>query len=150
MFLYRLTKKDHIALDGAGGLFMSGRWNDKGIRVIYMSGSRSLTILENLVHLSDLTLIPPDMVIIKVLIPDDITMEKLDEKKLTKGWRSNYLETRHIGSKFLNSKKDLLLKVPSVIVPGEYNYLYNPLHPDASRCSINSEDPFIFDSRLIR
>jgi RES domain-containing protein len=149
MLLYRLTKQDHIALDGVGGLFLSGRWNDKGILVVYMSSSRSLAILENLVHLSDPTLLPPDMVIISINIPDDSTTEVLDEKKLSRGWKSNYLETRHLGSRFLKSNENLLFKVPSAIVPGEFNFLFNPLHPEATRCSIAAKEPYSFDSRLI-
>lgn len=150
MFLYRLTKKDHVALDGVGGLFLAGRWNDKGIRVVYMSASRSLTILESLVHLSDPSLLPPDMATITIQIPDDIPIEILEERKLTKGWKNNLLETRHIGSKFLKNNQHLLLKVPSAIVSGEYNYLYNPAHPNAAICSIFSIEPFTFDPRLTK
>jgi RES domain-containing protein len=150
MHLYRLTKKNHASLDGAGGLFMAGRWNEKGIRVVYMSVSRSLTILENLVHISDPTLIPPDMVIMTIDIPDDIGIEVLDEKKLTKTWKNNPLESRHLGTKFLKNSKLLLLKVPSAIVPGEYNFLFNPSHSNADRCSIVGDESFTFDSRLIK
>jgi RES domain-containing protein len=39
-------------------------------------------------------------------------------------------------------------KVPSAVVPGEYNYLLNPNHADFRRVKISTPAPFSFDSRM--
>jgi RES domain-containing protein len=43
----------------------------------------------------------------------------------------------------------LLLNVPSAIVPQEFNYLMNPLHPKALKVKIINKSPFSFDERLV-
>jgi len=40
------------------------------------------------------------------------------------------------------------MKVPSVIVPNDFNYLLNPLHPKASQVKLVNQQPFSFDERL--
>jgi RES domain-containing protein len=40
------------------------------------------------------------------------------------------------------------LRVPSVVVPSEFNYLLNPKHGDFTRISIGASMPFPFDPRL--
>jgi len=53
-----------------------------------------------------------------------------------------------LGSEWLGAGKTLLLKVPSVIVPHEYNYVLNPKPPGFSRLKIHKAEPFGFDSRM--
>jgi RES domain-containing protein len=38
--------------------------------------------------------------------------------------------------------------VPSAIVPAAFNYLLNPLHPDAARISVLARQTAEFDTRL--
>jgi RES domain-containing protein len=40
--------------------------------------------------------------------------------------------------------------VPSVVIPGERNYIVNPHHPDFPRMRFFSPEPFYFDDRLGR
>jgi RES domain-containing protein len=56
---------------------------------------------------------------------------------------------RELGDEFLKKRGHLLLKVPSSIVPAEYNYLLNPLHPDAIKARLVNREPFSFDERLL-
>ena len=42
----------------------------------------------------------------------------------------------------------MVLKVPSVVVPGDFNYLLNPAHAEFYKVKIKSVEPFNFDERL--
>lgn len=51
MKLYRIAQTAHIKdLSGTGARLYGGRWNEKGVGVVYTSESRALAILEYLVH----------------------------------------------------------------------------------------------------
>jgi RES domain-containing protein len=52
MRAFRLCRSSYPAYDGEGACRVGGRWNSKGVRVLYMSENRSLAVLEVLVHLS--------------------------------------------------------------------------------------------------
>jgi RES domain-containing protein len=41
-----------------------------------------------------------------------------------------------------------VLQVPSAVVPGDFNYLLNPAHPDLELIQIKSRVDFPFDSRF--
>jgi len=52
MVLYRITSKAYVRdLSGTGAFLYGGRWNKKGIRMLYTSGSLSLAALEIVVNL---------------------------------------------------------------------------------------------------
>jgi len=42
----------------------------------------------------------------------------------------------------------LALKVPSAIIPDEFNIILNPLHPGIQACKVISSIPFVFDKRI--
>jgi RES domain-containing protein len=147
MILYRITRRPYADLSGTGARLYGGRWNSEGKPMVYLTSSRSLAMLEALVHLS-LTNVPYDFCIMTVETPDDIL--EVPVNTLAPHW-DEYPEPNNlkvIGNNFLAEKKHLLLKVPSAIVKEEYNYLLNPLHPDAGQVKILSIDPFVFDQRL--
>lgn len=147
MRLYRVTKKEHATLDGVGGLLVSGRWHDKGHRVVYFSENRALALLEFLVHLTDYSLAPSDLVLITVDMPEEF--EYADPKKLPKGWERSQGISRKLGTAFLSANQLLLLRVPSVLVPDEGNYLLNPLHKTADQCEIISTEILNVDQRFL-
>jgi RES domain-containing protein len=43
-----------------------------------------------------------------------------------------------------------VLKVPSAVVPGEYNFLLNPNHKYFQKVKILNIESFTFDERLFR
>jgi hypothetical protein len=51
---WRIVKERHAttAFSGDGAAQAGGRWNSRGIRVVYASGSLALAALETLVHLN--------------------------------------------------------------------------------------------------
>ncbi|MDB5134906.1 MAG: hypothetical protein JWP37_1509 [Mucilaginibacter sp.] len=148
MLLYRLTKCVYANdLSGAGARLYGGRWNSEGRAMIYLASSRSLAVLEALVHLPA-TNIPDEYCMVTIEVPDDFANG--DEKLLPINWReSSDLDIlKRIGNTFLAEKKYLLLKVPSAIVNEEFNYLLNPSHEGIRKVKLKSILPFNFDSRL--
>lgn len=150
MIVYRITKKEHSALDGMGGLYGPGRWHKKGNLVIYTSEHASLAAWEKIVHVTSFENLPKNLLLVKIELPDGIEIQSVPQKVLVKGWNSYpfTLETVDYGTSFLQKKEHLALKVPSVIIPDEFNIMLNPLHPDIRDCKVVSTIPFVFDHRV--
>ncbi|XHR92703.1 RES family NAD+ phosphorylase [Mucilaginibacter sp. UC70_90] len=132
MILFRITKCNYATdLSGTGARLYGGRWNSEGKSMLYLASSRSLAVLEVLVHLDPLV-IPGNYCLTEIEVPDSkiITVEA---EQLPEDWRdiSGPVILRQLGDAFLKKQEYLLMKVPSSIVPAEYNYLLNPLHPDS-------------------
>lgn len=136
-------------LDGEGARQSGGRWNSKGVSIVYSSGSLSLATLELFVHVDPLT-IPSDLVSIELNIPDDIVVRELHDVDLPNDWRTtpHTVATQAIGDAWVSAKKELVLSVPSVVVPAERNLLLNPAHPDIGRVTMSAPQPFSFDPRM--
>jgi len=150
MIVFRLSKSKYAGdLSGKGAEKSGGRWNSKGIALVYTSASRALCTTEIAVH-TPLGNLPLDYRLITIEIPDDIQQKETVASELANDWNSippSY-STREIGDKFVAERKYLVLKVPSVVVPGDYNYLLNPNHPEFDKIKIMSIEPFNFDERL--
>jgi RES domain-containing protein len=150
MVVYRIALKRYIKdLTGSGARIYGGRWNHKGVGVIYTSESIALATLEYLVNAS-MPLIPDDLVLAKLDIPDNILPEIISVKKLPKDWRNHPapLVLAELGTKWIIDCKALLLRVPSAVIDSEYNILINPGHPDMKHISIKYER-FKLDNRFI-
>jgi RES domain-containing protein len=150
MIVYRITKKEHSALNGMGGLFGQGRWHRKGNPVIYTSEHASLAAWEKIVHVTSFENLPENLLLVKIEIPEEIMIQSIPPKFLVKGWDSFPFipETIDYGTSFLRKKEHLALKVPSVIIPDEYNIILNPLHLDIHACKVVWIIPFVFDKRI--
>ncbi|WP_114936564.1 RES family NAD+ phosphorylase [Mucilaginibacter endophyticus] len=150
MILYRISKCNYAAdLSGTGARLYGGRWNSEGKPMLYLASSRSLAVLEVLVHLDPLT-IPGNYCLTEIEVPD-VEIVTVEIEQLPTDWRdiSGPVVLRQLGDAFLKKQKYLLMKVPSSIVPAEYNYLLNPLHPDALTVKLLKREPFSFDRRLL-
>jgi RES domain-containing protein len=149
--LWRLVKAKHAAtaLDGEGARRYGGRWNERGTAVVYVGGTLSLAALETFVHLTaaDARL---TFAAIEIIVPDNITVAELDLDRLPDNWRAEPPPdgTKAIGTSWMRRGESLLLRVPSVIVPREMNYLLNPAHQDFHRLAIRPPQPFGFDERM--
>lgn len=151
MKLFRIAKTGLIAdLTGSGARMYGGRWNNKGTPVIYTSESRALAALEYLVHVP-LVLVPDNLSIREFDIPDGIRITEIGISDLPPDWTAYPPPdtTAEIGDGWIKRGRTLLLKVPSVVVTGEYNVLINPLHPDFNKVTPAQPEPF-FDKRLLR
>lgn len=146
MVVFRIARKERIEdLSGRGAELFGGRWNEKGYPALYTSSSLSLAALEILVH-TDKSMPPVNMAYASIYVPDSFASMKI--LKLSS-------ETTEIeyGTKWLKEKSGLMLKVPSVILPYEYehecNLILNPLHEDFKKVFINEVHDFSFDVRLM-
>jgi RES domain-containing protein len=152
--VYRIAKSAYINdLSGIGAREFGGRWNHKGTSIVYTSESRPLAILECLVNLP-MPVSPKalDLKIATIVIPDDIIPKKISISDLPSNWREYPapLELADIGTKWARKKETLLLRVPSAIVPQEFNILANPLHPDIKRVKISYIEDYRINHRLLR
>ena len=150
MIAFRLSKTKFASdLSGKGAEKSGGRWNSKGTAMVYASESRALCTTEIAVH-TPLGNLPLDYMIITIEIPDDIEVKELNISEIPADWKSfpHSHSTQEIGDRFVTADKYLVLKVPSVVVQGDYNYLINPAHKDCGRILIKSIEPFAFDLRL--
>jgi RES domain-containing protein len=57
-------------------------------------------------------------------------------------------ETQTFGSLWIERNKAAVLRVPSILAPGEHNLLLNPAHAQFKRLKISAPQPFDFDDRL--
>ncbi len=152
MIVYRLTKgKYHLDLSGKGAELYGGRWNSKGIPMLYTSQSRALAFAEIAMHIP-MGIVPKDYFLISIEIPDTAGILKLTESDMPADWRSNPHSntTQQIGDQFVADNKFLVLQVPSAVVPGDYNFLVNPNHPKSSNVKVIASEPFEFDSRFVK
>lgn len=145
---WRIVKEKHAAtaFSGEGAAIAGGRWNSRGVRVIYASSTLSLAALESLVHLN-----PPVLfkyVAFQIEFPDDLITSV---RSLPVDWALEppSPSSKAIGDAWARASQSAVLAVPTVIVPVETNYLLNPLHPDFKKISIGKPQPFAFDPRLL-
>lgn len=136
------------AFSGAGSQRSGGRWNSRGNRAVYLADSLALATLEVMVHgVSYETL--QQYVCISATIPEKLIHE-LDLKSLPKNWREDLppLTLRELGDRWLRGQTSAVLKVPSAVIPVEFNYVLNPRHKDFSKIEIAEPVSLAFDKRL--
>lgn len=150
MELFRISKRQYRQdLSGRGAYLHGGRWNTPGHAVLYTAESRSLAMLEALVHLP-VGRPPQDFDIVVLYVPDVVFVQTLDVQQLSRSWRENQSLTQQAGDDWLESNTALGLRIPSAIVRAEFNYLLNPLHATFGEVKIIDFEPFSFDPRLLR
>ena len=147
---WRIVKAKHAAtaFSGKGGADSGGRWNSRGVAVVYASLTKSLAVLESLVHLN-----PPvrfKFVAFRLEF-DDTCLESFPLKKLPPDWQVEPPppSTQQIGDVWVREARSAVLALPSAIIPSEPNFLLNPAHPDFKKISIGKPESFAFDPRLL-
>ena len=152
MIVFRLSKSKYSNdLSGRGAELTGGRWNSRGTRMIYTSQLRALCTTEIAVH-TPLGILPVDYLMVMLEIPDQDHFTAIELSELPAGWDSfpHSHHTQVMGDRFVKEGKFLVMKVPSAVIKGDYNFLINPDHPGISRVKILSSEPFEFDRRLFR
>lgn len=149
---FRISKARHAAsaFTGEGAERFGGRWNNPGIPIVYTAGSISLAVLEVLVRLNLDDFLERYLVIEASF--DDSFITEIKPVNLPREWRSEPppAKLQQIGEEWTAEGKCAVLRVPSAVVPSEWNYLLNPRHPQFAKILIGPKEPFDFDPRLMK
>lgn len=151
MIAWRLVKKVFApeAFSGEGPRIVGGRWNSRGTAVVYAAEHLSLAALEMFVGLSRVDngetffAYPLDIhakVQVLTLVPSSLPLD----------WRAikHPESTKAVGDAWVRSGESAIFRVPSVLIPAEYNLILNPIHPDFHKIVIGTPEDFNFYSRM--
>jgi len=156
MNVYRINREPYQddPLSVVGSHRHGGRWNPKGIGILYTSRTPELALLETLVHLPPLTLPElPRLWLSTIRLPDDFpnAVFWLDPVRLPNYWQTGTLsETQTILADWLQEPFCLALAVPSAIIDLSYNVLLHPQHPAYAQAEVVAQRVLPLDGRLVR
>ena len=149
---WRIVAAEYAATAFAGrsASLAGGRWNSKGNAVVYTASSASLAALELLVHLTRHSELHDRVIFASTF--DEHLVEQIEISTLPPDWQSVPAppRLREIGDAWITAMRSAVLKVPSVIIRTESNYLLNPGHPAFHQIEIADPTPFTIDLRLLR
>ncbi len=148
MQVFRIAKRKYAQdLTGEGARLFGGRWNKKLIPCIYTSESRSLAILEYSVNVN-IDDIPRALCMLTIDLSGHSIYE-VKEPDLPGNWKSHPSpeETRNFGTKLLLDPEIEVIKIPSTVIPEEFNYILNPTHLKG-KIKISAIQDFFYDIRL--
>ena len=152
MRFWRICRRRYAAeaASGEGARLYGGRWNSRGMRVVYASTSLALAAMETFVNLEP-NLHPKDLVSIEGEVPDALEIGRVEVRALPANWRQTTDESlRRFGDQWIRAAQTVALLVPSAAVRGEWNVLLNPAHPGFSKVKFQEPEPFEFDARMFR
>ena len=135
MRLWRLTRSEHTALDGAGIVRHGGRYSPPDAPVVNFASEAGLAVLVALRYLPDPAVAPDDYVLGWTeidAIPERVGDTGSDDAILA--WVADWL----------NERRCLLAAVRSRVLPEADVVLMNPLHSDAARVPPLVTRPFSF------
>lgn len=148
--VWRITKKKHAksAFTGEGARLYGGCWNSPGNAIIYTAQTQSLAVLEMLVHLESPKLLRKYL-LFEAVIESSYIID-FDRANLPRNWKSSpdMAETQAMGDEWMARAKSAVFRVPSILVPGESNFLLNSRHPDFRKILVRKPVPFLFDHRF--
>ncbi|WP_282628208.1 RES family NAD+ phosphorylase [Empedobacter sedimenti] len=150
MFVYNIRKAKYTDSLRASGV--ANRWNKNDEFVIYTGGSRALSTLELVVHRSSISIDNSYKLLVIELNCKESDILEINESLLPKNWQSveAYTKLQEIGSDWYQNFEYLVMKVPSAIIPKEYNYLLNTRHPDfKKKIKIKELENYEWDNRLL-
>lgn len=153
MKLFKIEREKYLSttLSGIGASMDDGnRWNSRFTRLVYTAESRALALLEVAVHLDLSEDLPTDRFLVEIEVPDDVTVQEIRQEILPNNWNEYppTSSTQAIGDDFVFQNTALLLRVPSCLVPEEFNYLINPHHVEMQGIQVCKTLPMVFDGRL--
>lgn len=137
-------------MSGEGAYLHGGRWNNKGVRIVYLGTSIAQASMELLVHLGRADVLKTYL---KMEVSfDESYMQHIDIDDLPEDWAEPTMapSVQAVGDSWVKDKTSLILQVPSAAVQGEYNYLINPLHDDFQHLKFGQITPFNYDPRLLK
>ncbi|MGK2860687.1 MAG: RES family NAD+ phosphorylase [Chitinophagaceae bacterium] len=150
MHIYRISKCKYINdLSGTGAATFGGRWNSKGVHILYTAASPSLALLESVVHISN---IPVDDYCMTTLDIPENKIKEITHKQLPENWfvYPPADQLKKIGDQFIKDNIFLALKLPSAIMMEDFNYLVNPNHADFKKLKKVNMRTIPVDERFFR
>jgi RES domain-containing protein len=160
MRFWRICRRRYAseAASGEGARLYGGRWNSRGVRMVYASTSLALAAVETFVNLEP-NLRPADLVSIEgeipealepeTLEPETLEIERLDPALLPRTWYATRDESlRRFGDEWVKAGRTVGLIVPSAAIRGEWNILLNPAHADFLKITLQEPRVFEFDVRM--
>jgi RES domain-containing protein len=126
-----------------------GRWTSSGRPAVYTAGGLALAALEVLVHLRSRNELNNYL---KVRLEfEAVLVTTVRIESLPPNWRQGRAppETRAVGDGWLEAGTSPILRLPSVVISEEWNYVLNPLHAQFDQIQRGQPEPFIFDPRLV-
>jgi RES domain-containing protein len=140
------------AFSGEGARRFGGRWNSRGVPIVYASSSLALAAIELFVHL-DPNQQPDDLVYVSATLPAGEPRRSVAEKDLPVDWwltekLAGLEATRAQGDAWARAGESLALEVPSAALRPERNVLINPAHKAAKEIVVAQPEPFVFDARM--
>jgi RES domain-containing protein len=147
MLVYRITHRMYSKDLYASGL--EGRWNSDGKKVIYTAGSVALAFLENMIRRQGVGF-NSDFKTMIIEIPDDLKITTIKEEDLVKGWRefTDYSKCQPLGDAWFDKGEKPVLKVPSAVLPEEFNYVMNTTHIDFKKVRLIETTDLVPDKRI--
>ena len=137
--------------DGGFGLFNAGCWNTSGRLVTYCATVPSLAALEKRVHVTNPDLLPAQA-FVEYETPQDVPIRTIAASDLPRDWALRETRTQALGDEWLDSVREALLVVPSVVIAIESapdrNVLINHRHSATRSIRTVAVTPFTFDARL--
>ncbi|WP_103029913.1 RES family NAD+ phosphorylase [Salinibacter altiplanensis] len=147
---WRITSEKYVgtALSGEGAEEYGGRFNSVGLPIVYTSESISLATLELLAKAGGRQRLS-GCVVLPVTFEENQVIA-YDEEDLPGSWddRPYGPASQQVSDEWIRSEESLVLRVPSVVVPEEHNYLINPEHSEFEELEIGEPRPLDVDPRL--
>jgi RES domain-containing protein len=152
MLVWRIAQSKW-ALDKrcAGARNEGGRWNPVGMAPLYAGTNVEICALEMFAHLAGVD--HPPLKLVAIAIPDKPRMCYTPAiKDLPVGWSALPVSaaSQEFGGRWLAEVGQLVMLVPSVLVPEARNAVINPMHPDYQHVSLKVVREFTFDSRMFK
>jgi len=148
---WRIVKAKYAetAFDGESAAIAGGRWNSQGNRVIYTSESAALATLELLVHMGRSRSLQ-EYLIFSCSFSETL-VDDFDTTQLPDNWRTfpGPPSLKVLGDQWIANQSSAILRVPSVVIETDSNYLLNPAHRDFKHVTISPGQRFELDLRLL-
>ena len=150
MRFWRICRRRYAAeaARGEGAYLYGGRWNSRGVRVVYASTSLALAAIETFVNLEP-RLQPKVFLSIEGEIPEALEIERVSLEALPPYWRKSRDESlRRFGNEWIHAGRTVAMLVPAATIPGEWNILLSPAHAEFERVNFFEPKAFEFDVRM--
>jgi RES domain-containing protein len=117
---------------------------------VYAAESRALAALESLVHVDEIEDFAAVAWQATAITFPSAAIER--PSRYPEAWRiyPYAAATQRFGDGWVRRRSSVALRVPSALIPGEFNFLLNPAHPDFAKLDVAPPEAFRFDPRLAR